>query len=68
MTGVADLHRALRRLPDAAFEKLIRLERQRRQKSAGAFRKDSSRHSYRRGLSKGDQVSVTRRYTYRWDQ
>ena len=63
-----DLLRVLRRLPDEAFEKLVKLERRRRQQVAGAFREDRDRWSCRRGLSKADQVAVTRRLTHRWDQ
>jgi hypothetical protein len=65
---MSDLIRALKHLSDEAFEKFVKLERRRRRQMASAFREDRDRWSYRRGLSKADQVAVTRRFTHRWDQ
>jgi len=62
------LLRELHRLPDEAFERLVKFERRRRRQVADTFRADRDRRSYWRGLSKGDQVTVMRRVTHRWDQ
>jgi hypothetical protein len=53
--------RLIQRLPDEAFEQFVKLERKRRRQAARFFEQECHRWSYRRGLTKRDQVEVMRR-------
>jgi hypothetical protein len=53
--------RLIQRLSDETFERFVKLERRRRRQATRLFEQERDRWSYRRGLTKRDQVEVMRR-------
>jgi hypothetical protein len=58
--------RLIQRLSDETFEHFVKLERRRRRQAARLFEQERDRWSYRRGLTKRDQVEVMRRAEPSW--
>jgi hypothetical protein len=58
--------RLVQRLSDETFERFVKLERRRRRQATQLFEQECYRWSYRRGLTKRDQVEVMRRAEPAW--
>jgi hypothetical protein len=58
--------RLIQRLPDEAFEQFVKLERRRRRQAARLFEQERDRWTYRRGLTRNDQIRVMRRSEPAW--
>jgi hypothetical protein len=60
------LFRQLERLPDEDFENFVRAERKRRRQAAWLFQQERNRWSYRRGLTRNDQIKIMRAVKPSW--
>jgi hypothetical protein len=62
----ATLFRALQRLPDEDFERFVKAERKRRRQALRLFEQERDRWSYRRGLTRNDQIKIMRAAEPSW--
>jgi hypothetical protein len=60
------LFRTLQRLPDEEFEAFVKAERRRRRQASWLIRGERDRWSYRRGLTRNDQIKIMRAAETTW--